>query len=164
MEMKENGRESNFNPIIEHELGQENVNNIEKFGKTIKTLVIEKGIEAHLLLVGGNVKPEKRGLEHKDVDLVLYSPQLAPTFFSGNNDPGFEPFSDFISEASERLGWEKKVEEPWFLEYSLSEDGKVVLKPTSGKPIEVLAIRKDNLCGSFEEHLSKQRDPCVVLF
>lgn len=162
--MKENGREYNLNPIIEHELGQENVKNIEKLGKTIKTLAIEKGIEAHLLLVGGNVKPEKRGKDHKDVDLVLYSPELAPVFFSGNNNPEFNNLSDFISEAGERLGWEKKIEKPWFLEYSLCEDGKVVLKPTSGKPIEVLATRKDNLYGSFEECLSKQRDPYVVLF
>ncbi len=165
MQTPENYQAYVIDPVIEHELGQENLKNIDKLGKAIKKLAQEKEIETHLVLVGGNVKPEKRGKWHKDIDLVVYSPQLAPTSYFGNNNSEFNLISDFISETNQQLGWGMAVEEPWFQEYELCGDGKITLTPPNGdKPIEILPVRKDRLFGSFEDYLEKDTEPQVVIF
>lgn len=165
MQTPENYQKQEMDPVVEKELGPSGVKNIETLGRAIKKTSLEKGIEFHLLLVGGNIKPEKRGKWHKDIDLVAYSPQLAPTSFFGHNDAEFNLISDFISETNQQLGWGIEIEEPWFQEYELSGDGKITLTPPNGdKPIEILPVRKDRLFGSFEEYLKKDTEPHMVLF
>jgi len=165
MQTPENIQRQEMDPVIKKELGPDGVKNIATLGTAMKNLSQEKNIEFHLLLVGGNVRPEKRGKWHKDIDLVSYSPQLATKSYFGNNDSEFNVFSDFISEVNQRLGWGIEIEEPWFFDYESCGDGKITLYPLIGnKPIEVLPVRKDQLFKSFEEYLQKDTDSYIVLF
>ena len=74
METISRGEIREISSLAKNELGQENLGNILKLNEEIKKTAEKEGIEYHLLLVGGNVRPDKRGKYHKDVDLVLFSP------------------------------------------------------------------------------------------
>ncbi|MDD2483023.1 MAG: hypothetical protein PHE32_00410 [Candidatus Shapirobacteria bacterium] len=155
--------ESKISPIIKNELGIKNFENINKLGDAFKTESEKRQIELHLLLVGGMVKPEKRGKKHKDVDLVLYSPQLASENFPKGDCPKFKTFASFVGDVAKELGWEIKIEEPWFIDYEYSGDGKVILYP-DGEPVEVLPVRQDKLLNSFEDYQKAERDPYITVF
>lgn len=148
---------------IGDELGRDSLNDINMLCETMKTCSSKLGIDVHLLLVGGAVKPEKRGCVHKDVDLRFYSRELACELYLRGECPKFDKFAEFISAVGGDLGWGVEIEKPWFDDYESSGDGKVVLLP-QGKPIEVLPVREDNLFASFEEFLSKETEPYFVLF
>jgi hypothetical protein len=151
--------------VVQKELGINNLENVRKIAEAVKKSANESNIEAHLLLVGGNVRPEKQGKYHKDVDLKLYSPQLTTETYFGGEHPKFDKFAKFIGNISEQLDWGIEIENPWFFEHEHCGDGKIVLSPNKGsKPIEVLPVRQDNLLGSFEEYLKSDIDPYIVLF
>jgi len=163
MEITENQPKPNIDSVIEKELGTENLENITKLGAAIKAETQKRQIETHLMLVGGTVKPEKRGQLHKDVDLVLYSPQLAPNYFSRGVCPKFDAFASFVCDVAQNLDWESEIEKPWFFDFETCGDGKVILHP-SGKPIEVLPVRQDRITNSFEDYQKLETDPFWVLF
>ncbi|MFA5025871.1 MAG: hypothetical protein WC503_05185 [Candidatus Shapirobacteria bacterium] len=154
---------TNIDSRVENELGGESVGDINKLCEAIIVHSHESKIETHLLLVGGNVRPEKQGLTHKDVDLKLYSPDLASEIFMGGDCPKFDKFAAFVSDVGKSLGWGVEIEKPWFNDYEYCGDGKVTLYP-SGKPIEVLPVRVDGIYSSFEEFLLKDTDPHLALF
>ena len=162
METTENQLEPN-NSILEEELGTENLENVIMLNSAIKVEAQKQQIEVHLILVGGTIKPEKQGLVHKDVDLVLYSPQLATEYFLGGVCPKFDFFASFVCDVAKNLKWESKIEKPWFFDYDVCGDGKVILH-TNGKPIEVLPVRQDRISNSFEDYLKFENDPYLVLF
>jgi len=112
MEKQNNTASMGIDPMVTKELGPESLENIHKLSTTIKTKAQEQKIEAHLILVGGNVKPEKRGRPHKDVNLILYSPQLATEIFSGGEHPRFNAFASFISAVARKLEWGTEIVEP----------------------------------------------------
>ena len=151
-----------INPIVAKELGTENLGNIMKLNAAIQEEANRSRIETHLLLIGGNVKPEKRGKFHKDVDLKLYSPQLATEVFTGGESPKFDIFASFINKIASTLNWKINVEKPWFHDYEFCSDGKVVLQ-TTGSPIEILPTREDSIKPSFKEFLDQNADPHAVL-
>lgn len=149
---------------VENELGKESVEDIKQLCGAIRIQSHESQIgTTHLLLVGGNVRPEKLGLVHKDVDLKLYAPELASEIFMGGECPKFDKFAAFVSDVAKSLSWGVEIEKPWFNDYEYCGDGKVILYP-SGKPIEILPVRADGIYSSFEEFLSKDKDPHLVLF
>lgn len=149
---------------VKNELGQENLDNVSVLAQVIKSVSFETGVESHLLLVGGMVKPEKQGRGHKDVDMVFYSPSLATEYFMGGGHEKFDKFGDFFKKVNEKLNWNLKVENPWFFDFETSGDGKVVLSTNKGVPIEVLPVREDSLSGSFENYLKSEKDPYEILF
>ncbi|MDD4938512.1 MAG: hypothetical protein PHX34_05930 [Candidatus Shapirobacteria bacterium] len=150
--------------IVQRELGINNLENVKRIVETVKRSANKLNIETHLLLVGGNVRPEKRGKYHKDVDLVLYSPQLATEVYFGGEHPKFDKFAKFIGDISDELGWKIETENPWFFEHEHCGDGKVTLLPGGNeKPIEVLPVRQSSLNGSFEGYLKSETDPYVIL-
>ena len=163
MGTSENTASANMDPMIKNELGPDNLKSIVDLGVAINAQAQAQQIEAHLILVGGNVKPEKRGRMHKDVDLVLYSPQLATEIFFGGEHPRFDIFASFVSAVGNQLGWDVEIDNPWFNDYESCGDGKVVLS-SGEKPIEVLPVRRDRLSNSFEEYLKSNTDPYVVIF
>lgn len=166
MELLENIRSIEKKSIIENELGPENLKNIKDFGVALSAQAKEKQIEVHLILVGGNVRPEKRGKFHKDIDLVLYSPQLSTEIFIGQNEhPKFDIFAEFIQKTCKQLNWKNEIKEPWFSDFEFCGDGKVVLFPgKDSKPIEILPVRQDRLSGSFDQYLKSDINPNMVLF
>jgi hypothetical protein len=164
MEISENRPEFNISPTIEKELGPESLNNVLKFAKAVKTEAQERQIEAHLMIVGGNVKPEKQGKHHKDVDMVLYSPQLySENLSEENNYPKFDAFASFISDVAKKLDWQSEKEDPYFYEYSNCWNGKVILQ-TNKKPIEVMPVFKNRLSTSFENYRKTEINPIEVIF
>ncbi|HWS48594.1 MAG TPA: hypothetical protein VN174_00905 [Candidatus Methanoperedens sp.] len=150
-------------PKLGDELGRDSLNDVNMLCEAMKIYSSKLGIDLHLLLVGGVVKPEKKGFFHKDVDLRFYSRELACEFYLRGECPKFDKFAEFISTIGKDLEWGVKIEKPWFDDYESSGDGKVVLLP-QGKPIEVLPVREDRLFSSFEEFLSKETEPYFVLF
>jgi len=158
-----NQPEPKINLIIQKELGIKNLENISRLGDIIKTESEKQQIESHLLLVGGMVKPEKRGKFHKDVDLVFYSPQLASETMPKDDCPKFDKFASFISDVAKQLDWKVEIEKPWFVDYEYCGDGKVILY-NDGEPIEVLPVREDKISNSFEEYKKDEKDPYVIIF
>ena len=163
METAENESMFVINPVIQKELGPENFKNIITLSKAIKTEAQKQQIETHLLLVGGNVRPEKQGKIHKDVDLVLYSPPFATEVYMGGDSPKFDAFAAFVQSAVKDLHWESETERPWFRDPEFCGDGKVVLH-TGEKPIEVLPVRQDRISSSFENYQKNETNPSVVIF
>ncbi len=154
----------NMNQTVESELGIDSVRDINRLCSGIRVQAKKLHVDTHLVLVGGSVRPEKRGLSHKDVDLKLYSPQLASESFMGGECPKFDKFALFVSKVGESLGWGVEVVRPWFNDYEMCGDGKVVLHTGSKKPIEVLPVRDDYISGSFEEYLKRDTEPHLALF
>jgi hypothetical protein len=163
METGENKSIFVVNPVIQKELGPENLKNITRLSKAIKNEAQKQGIETHVLLVGGSVKPEKQGKTHKDLDLILYSPQLATEMYSGGDSPKFDVFAAFVQDAVKNLNWEIEIEKPWFNEPESSGDGKVILL-TEQTPIEVLPVRQDQISNSFEDYKKNETNPFVEIF
>ena len=146
------------------ELGQENLNNVNVVAQAIKSASFKTGIESHLLLVGGMVKPEKQGKYHKDVDMVLYCPSLAIEYYTGGNHEKFDKFSGFLKKVNEELSWDLEIKNPWFFDFETCGDGKVILSTDKGAPIEILPVREDRLSGSFQNYLESEKDSFEVLF
>lgn len=166
METISHGEIKGISPLAKNELGPENTRNIQILNEKIAELTEKDGIEYHLLLVGGNVKSEKRGAYHKDVDLVLFSPQLSTEYYKGGDSkhPKFDKFADFLTEAGKQLEWSSQVEEPWFFDYEMCGGGKVTLQPKGdGKPIEILPVDESWTKLSFENYLSKNKEPYEVI-
>jgi len=159
----ESRQEFNIDPLVEKELGLENLKNITKFSAAIRDEAKKQQREVHLALVGGNVKSEKRGQNHKDIDLVLYSPELATETIPKDETPKFDVFAAFVCNVAENLGWESYIDKPYFHDYEVSGDGKVILT-TSNLPIEVLPVREDVILNSFESYQKQIKIPFVVLF
>lgn len=163
METTENEPMFVVNPVIQKELGPENFRNVITLSKAIKAEAQKQQIETHLLLVGGNVRPEKKGKIHKDVDLVLYSPLIATEVYIGGGSSKFGAFAAFVQSAVKDLHWEIEIERPWFRDPGFCGDGKVVLH-TGEKPIEVLPVRQDQISNSFENYQNNETNPFVVIF
>jgi len=166
METISPGEVKEISPLAKNELGPENTKNIKILNEKIAELAKKEGIEYHLLLVGGNVKPEKRGTYHKDVDLVLFSPQLATEYYRGGDDkhPKFDEFADFLTKVGEQLEWVSQTEEPWFFDYEFCGSGKVTLQPKGdGKPIEILPVEESWTKLSFENYLIKDKEPYEII-
>ena len=163
METIENGPMFTINPVIQKELGSENLKNIITLSKAIKTEAQKQQIETHVWLVGGNVRPEKQSKIHKDVDLVLYSPSLATEVYVGGDSPKFDVFAAFVQRVVRNLHWESEIKRPWFNDSESCGDGKVILH-TGEKPIEVLPVRQDRFSNSFENYQKNETDPFVVIF
>lgn len=141
-------------------MGEENLANLRLLCKTVASLAQTCGIEAHLLLVGGYVNHKKKDLPRKDIDLILRSPALATAYRTGEN---FDRFAGFVNEIGGELDWNTETDSPFFDSHEHSSDGKVILRPQLGLPIEVLPVRKDTMGKSFEEYLSHEREPHKVL-
>jgi hypothetical protein len=158
--------EKGLSQNVKNELGLENLNNIKDLTQAIKAISFETGTESHLLLVGGMVKPEKSGKYHKDVDLVFYCPSLATEIYTGGEHKKFDEFAIFFKKVNEKLGWKMEVEEPWFQDYEVCGDGKIILFSDKGVPIEVLPTREDILKSSFQEFLEndKNNNPSEIIF
>lgn len=157
-------RENELSERTKRELGGANLGNLKLLGKTVRELSTKTEDEAHLLLVGGMVKTEKQGKFHKDVDLVFWCPSLSTEYYRGGGHEKFDKFADFFKKVSERLGWKIEIENPWFLEYELCGDGKVVLSTGQGVPIEVLPVTTESLESSFKNYLRSEKDPYEVIF
>lgn len=52
--------ELNLNNTVRQELGPQNLENLNSFSQALKTKSNELGLEPHLVLVGGNINPEKK--------------------------------------------------------------------------------------------------------
>ncbi len=153
-----------LNQRIRNELGRENLNNLNLLSQTIEKTSLEAGVELHLLLVGGMVKPEKQGRCHKDVDLLVYCPSLATEYYTGGSHEKFDKFADFFKKVNKKLEWKMEIESPWFMDYETAGDGKVILSANQGVPIEILPTREDCLHSSFKEYLKSERNPYEVIF
>lgn len=153
----------NIPPDIEKELGPENIKNLEIITANLKKTLKDQNYDGNLLLVGGTVRPEKKGKDHKDVDLRLRSKALAVESFS-KTGPKFDRFAEFMSQMCKKLNWEIEIQQPVFYSYPDRKDGIVVLTPQKGKPIEILPAAEGALYGSFEEFKKHETDPYFVLF
>ena len=145
-------------------MGSENLDNLNKLSQVTREVSFELGVESHLLLVGGIVRPEKQGKYHKDLDIVFYCPTLATEYYVGGSQEKFDKFSDFFRKVSEKLNWKIETENPWFYDFESAGDGKVILSSDKGVPIEVLPVREDRISGSFENFLKSENNPHEVLF
>ncbi|HPT66360.1 MAG TPA: hypothetical protein PK257_03600 [Candidatus Woesebacteria bacterium] len=163
MEISENRPAFIVSPIVDKELGPENIKNLTKLSNAIKIEAENRNIEAHLILVGGCVDQKKQGKFHKDIDLVLYSPDLSSETIPKNECPKFDKFASFISDVAKSLDWESKIILPWFRDIENSADGSVVLS-TNDKPIEILPVREDFISDSFEDYIKSERRPFAVIF
>lgn len=152
-----------LNPSIDNELGKENINNLVELSGAIKEEANKQNIDTHLILVGGNVDPRKQGKYHKDIDVLLYSPQLATELYYGGECHKFDSFAAFISKVADNIGWNSKIDKPFFQDYFFCGDGKITLF-TNNKPIEVLPVRKDSLKNSFEEFKKNIDRPFAVVY
>lgn len=154
-----------LNSETRKELGPRNLENLSNFSEVLRTELQEKKIEAHLILVGGNVMPEKRGKYHKDVDLIFYSREVGiGEVYPKEDSPTFAKFAEFLKNVGDNLSWEEKVNKPYFFDYEYSFDGSVELIPKEGVPLELLPVRADSLRGSFEDYVKNQDRPMAVIF
>ena len=138
--------------------------NLRSVVDSLKNLSRKDGFDAHLVVVGGTVDPRRRGEPHKDIDLVLYSGDLAIENNPSLGVKNFDKFEGFLNEALGGLKWEKETIEPFWQDWDRSSDGSVTYKPKDGKPIEILPVRVDSLKGSFDEYLAGQNRPYSVIF
>jgi hypothetical protein len=162
MEIRELMPIPSISPAVAKELGPENLHNLMLLNTAIQKEAKIRQIDTHLLLVGGNVKPEKQGKPHKDVDLVFYSPQLSTEYYKGGECPKFDTFASFIQNVATALNWSVDVQKPWYRDAEYSGEGKVTLS-TTGLPIEILATSENQLNSSFQQFLNKETRPSVVL-
>lgn len=145
-------------------LGDDDRNNLETVMGAIKRQAQMEGLDLHLLAVGGMVDEKKRGLPHKDIDLVLVSPDLAIENSPSGGARNFDEFEDFLKEALGRTGWKSETIEPFWDDYARSSDGTVTFLPPSGKPIELLPISSHEAEQTIEEYTANQTRPYSVLF
>ena len=150
---------------IKQELGPQNLKNLTNFSSALKEELKEKEIEGHLFLVGGIVMPEKKGVTHKDIDLVFYSEDMCvENIKAKENDEDFAKFADFFKDVGDKLDWTEKVKKPYFYSYQFCGDGSVELNPKNGVPVEIIMVRKDALNNSFNEYIEDKDRPRVILF
>jgi hypothetical protein len=168
----ENGEISSINYFelklpseIKQELGPQNLKNLTNFSSTLKEEIEKKGIEGHLFLVGGIVMPEKIGKKHKDIDLLFYSKDICVgNIRAKENDEDFANFAEFFKDVGNKLGWDEKVNNPYFYSYQFCGDGSIELKPPNGVSLEIIPTRKDGLNNSFENYVENRDRPGVLLF
>lgn len=102
-------------------LGDDDRNNLGTVMEAIERQARVGGLDLHLIAVGGMVDKKKRGQPHKDIDLVLVSPDFA-----------FNKFESFLKDALSHTGWNSKTIKPFWDDYARSSDGTVTFLPHLG--------------------------------
>lgn len=145
-------------------LGENDRSNLEIVMDAVKIQAQMKGLNLHLIAVGGMVDKKKRGQPHKDIDLILMSPDLAVENGLSNGARNFDEFEDFLKEALEHTGWKSKTTKPFWDDYERSSNGTLTFLPPLGKPIELLPISSYDAKLTIEEYVVNQTRPYSVLF
>ena len=100
---------------------------------------------------------------HKDIDICCYCPQLAIT----NGPEGcqnFDSFTEFFLSALRETGWESNIRWPFFDSWEHAGDGSITFIPKTGKPIEILPLRRDSeKVVSFDKFLASAAERGAVL-
>jgi hypothetical protein len=138
--------------------------NLKLVEDAIKNESRKRGINVHLVAVGGTVDLKRRGQPHKDIDLVLVSPNLVIENSPSEGVKNFDRFEHFLNSAINIKGWSNRTIEPFWQDWERSSDGSVTFLPPSGKPIEILPVRADTMSANFEEYVAKATRPLCVLF
>jgi len=155
--------ELNLSDKVKQELGPQNLENLISFSQALIKKSNEQDIDDfHLLLAGGTVDPKKQGKFHKDIDLVIYAPELTVDPSIEKNDTKFNKFVDFLSQITTSLGWQREVKEPHFDgDYMYRFDGSVNLIPPTGVPFEIVANSNTD---PMPKILEIEKRPYLILF
>lgn len=136
-------------------LEEDDRENLNELISLVGDLAEEKGFVLHLCAVGGTVDPSRINQTHKDIDVFCHCPELA--IINNPRETNTKAFFDFFSEVAKRKSWKYDFEDAFFDCFEHAGDGKFIIKPLSGKPIEILPLRKDSENAiSFEEFLTKK--------
>lgn len=136
-------------------LEEDDRKNLNELISLVSGLAEEKGFVLHLCAVGGTVDPSRINQTHKDIDVFCHCPELAIT--NNPRETNTKAFFDFFAEAAKRKGWKYAFEDAFFDGFDHAGDGKFIIKPLSGKPIEILPLRKDSEKAiSFEGFLARK--------
>ncbi len=145
-------------------LGDDDRNNLGIVMGAVERQAQAGGLNLHLIAVGGMVDRKKRGQPHKDIDLVLVSPDLAIDNSPSNGARNFDKFESFLKDALRSTGWESRTIQPFWDDYARSSNGTVTFLPPFGKPIELLPISSHEAEQTIEEYTANQTRPYSVLF
>lgn len=146
-------------------MGAKNLENLNNFSGFLKEELDKNDYDGHLILVGGNVMPEKKGKIHKDVDLLFYSKDLCiKNIKVEEDDQDFAKFAEFFKGVGDKLDFNEKVKTPYYFDYMYCFDGSIQLIPENGVPLEIIPVRKDRQKDSIEDFLKNDERPMVVLF
>lgn len=137
--------------------------NVHKIMDSVQHESKKQGLDVHLVAVGGTVDPKKRNTPRKDIDIVLYSQELAIENSPSTGVKNFDKYEGFVKSAINFEGWSAKTTEPFWQDWDISVDGLIEFTPEFGKPIEIITVRRDVAAGSFEEFLANERRPFSVL-